>query len=91
MKVNRKYIAKPPPRHELRKFVSQLMAVSRQMKELLPHSQGWEINLREMMVEVSSDDSPPFMSGMMFSEDRTQDDMFAHSLADDILSHIRRY
>jgi hypothetical protein len=90
MKVNRKYIPKPPPRHELRMLVSQLMAISRQMKDLLPHSQGWEISVREMMIDVSTDDSAPFMSGMMFSDDRTQDDMFAHSLADDILSHIRQ-
>ena len=91
MKVHRKYISKPPPRHDLRLFVGQLMSVARQMKELLPHSQGWEIELREMMVEISNDDAPPFMSGMMFTDEPGQEKLFCDSLADDLCQHIRRY
>ena len=91
MKVNRKYINQEPPRADLVKFCLSLTKLTRDFKELFPQSQGWEINLCEMMIELSADTAQPYHAGMMCMEDQSMDKEFANSLADDIGDHIRKH
>lgn len=91
MNVKRKYINQEPPRADLVKFCLKLTDLTRDFKELFPQSQGWEINLCEMMIEISADTAQPYHAGMMCAGDKSMDKEFANSLADDIGDHIGRH
>ena len=91
MKVKRKYLNQVPPRADLVKFCTDLTKLCRDFKEIFPQSQGWEIILGEMMIEISSDCKAPYHSGMMFSNDKSMDTVYAESLADDIRDHISEH
>ena len=91
MNINRKYINQPPPLKDIVKFSSDLIKLCRDFKEIFPQSQGWEITLREMMIEIDCETNDPFQCGMMFSNDKSMDKEYAKSLSDDIRDHIGRH